>query len=109
MTSKDLPSQPAPPVWTQLQPSIHSSDDLVLPQDAPSSSAGEKSSVKSEIETVLAMWLEWNEAYQDLTRRMYEERTDFHQLEIMADQLDDMRLRAVEATHKLLTILRKTV
>lgn len=108
MTSKDLPSQPAPPVWTQLQTSIHSSDDFVLPQEAPLSSTDEKSSFRSEIETVLGMWLEWNEAYQDLTRRMYEDRTDFHQLEIMADQLDEMRLKAVEETQKLLTILRKT-
>jgi len=54
------------------------------------------------------MWLQWNEAYQTLTQRMYEERTDFHQLEIMADQLDEMRLRAVEETRKLLSVIRKT-
>lgn len=107
MTSKDMPYQPAAPVWTQLRLSGES-DDLVLPQEVPTGTAVEGGSLGNEIETTLEMWLQWNEAYQDLTQRMYEDRTDFHQLEMLADQLDEMRLKAVEKTRKLLTTLRKT-
>jgi len=107
MTSKDTPYQPAPPIWTQLS-LPGESDDLVLPQRVPTGTAGEGGSLGNEIETILEMWLQWNEAYQNLTQRMYEERTDFHQLEMLADQLDEMRLKAVEKTRRLLTTLRKT-
>jgi thioesterase domain-containing protein len=79
----------------------------VSSQEVPTESADE-ASVRNEIATILDMWLQWNEAYQNLTQRMYEERTDFHQLEMLADQLDEMRLKAVEKTRRLLTALRKT-
>lgn len=107
MTSKDLPYQAAPPIWTQVRTPEPTAEESA-PYQESSLEATPTECVKTQIETVLGMWLQWNEAYQTLTQRMYEERTDFHQLEIMADQLDEMRLRAVEETRKLLSVIRKT-
>lgn len=106
MTSKDLPYQAAPPIWTQVRTPEPTTEESAPSQES-SLEATPTECVKTQIGTVLGMWLQWNEAYQTLTQRMYEERTDFHQLEIMADQLDEMRLRAVEETKRLLSVIRK--
>lgn len=108
MTSNDVPYQPAPPVWTQLRTSTQHPHDLALPGDNVVASSDGDISIRSEIEATLETWLEWNEAYQHLTQQMYEARMNFHQLEMMADQLDELRLEAVKKTRKILTTLRKT-
>jgi len=107
MTSKDLPYQAAPPIWTQIGSPEPTTQESVSQQES-NPEATQAECLRTQIETILEMWLQWNKTYQKLTQHMYEERTDFHRLEIMADQLDEMRLRAVEETQKLLSIIRKT-
>jgi len=104
MTSKDIPCQPAPPIWTQL-PDCESPAEP-LPQKGADLVSNDVPNSRSRVVSVLELWLEWNEAYQTLTQRMYEEKTNFHQLEMMADQLDALRLKAVEETRRLLVALQ---
>ncbi|MGQ9505330.1 MAG: hypothetical protein ACUVQG_11625 [Thermogutta sp.] len=107
MASNDTPYQPAPPVWTQLRTSAEHAEGLVLPGKGIDVSSDGEISIRTEVEKTLEMWLQWNEVYQNLTEQMYEAKTNFHQLEIMADQLDELRLGAVEKTRKILATLRK--
>jgi len=104
MTSKDIPYQPAPPLWTQL-PNCESPAEP-LPLEESHLLSKDVCDSRSRVVSVLELWLEWNEAYQTLTQRMYEEKTNFHQLEMMADQLDALRLKAVEETRRLLVALQ---
>lgn len=104
MTSKDIPYQPAPPLWTRF-PNCESPTEP-LPQEGSDLVSNEAPDSRSRVVSVLELWLEWNEAYQTLTQRMYEEKTNFHQLEMMADQLDALRLKAVEETRRLLVALQ---
>ncbi|MGB9690511.1 hypothetical protein [Thermogutta sp.] len=60
-----------------------------------------------EVAQVLHLWLEWNKNYEKLTESMYRQARDFHSLQLMADELDRLRLRAVAATEHLLTRIRE--
>lgn len=104
MTSKEIPYQPAPPIWTQLPKCEMPTEPI--PQEEPHSISNDVRDIRSGVVSVLELWLQWNEAYQTLTQRMYEGRTDFHQLEMLADQLDALRLKAVEESRRLLVALQ---
>ena len=48
------------------------------------------------------MWLHWNEAYDQLTARMFQVAHDQRKVEDLADHVDRLRARAVAATRRLL-------
>jgi len=50
----------------------------------------------------LQRWLQWNEAYEELTARMFQAKDDLERLEALADQLDGVRQEAVAASRALL-------
>jgi hypothetical protein len=50
----------------------------------------------------LRQWLQWNEAYEQLTTRMFQAKGDPGRLESLADELDRVRERAVAASRELL-------
>jgi hypothetical protein len=51
---------------------------------------------------VLALWLAWNERYNELAALMYASSEDQPQIERLSDELDSMRFRAVEASRRWL-------
>ena len=55
-----------------------------------------------QMQAALRLWLEWNEAYEDLTAQMFQAGGDFAQMEALADQLDQLRQQAVAASRELL-------
>ncbi|MBC7352754.1 MAG: hypothetical protein H5U08_10375 [Thermogutta sp.] len=98
-------SHPGPPLWTQLGPcdpsvSGHPSSSGLRPPRK--STINGQSIPTDEIADVLRLWLEWNQNYEKLTELMYQQARDFHSLQLMADELDRLRLRAVAATEYLL-------
>jgi hypothetical protein len=51
---------------------------------------------------VLGMWLQWSTAYEKVAGRMFEEGEDAEKLEALLDELDQLRLDAVELSEGLL-------
>lgn len=50
----------------------------------------------------LRQWLEWNEAYELLTARLFHAKDDPSQLEALADELDRCRQAIAAASRELL-------
>ena len=50
----------------------------------------------------LSLWMQWNEAYERATSRMFDVGADPAQLEAVMDQMDEVRRRAVELTRRAL-------
>lgn len=55
-----------------------------------------------EWQEALRRWLEWNEAYEQLTARLFQAKDDPARLESLADQLEDLRQAIVAASRELL-------
>ena len=51
---------------------------------------------------VLGMWLQWSTAYEEVAGRMFEEGENAEKLEALLDELDQLRLDAVELSEGLL-------
>jgi hypothetical protein len=51
---------------------------------------------------VLGMWLQWSTAYEEVAGRMFEEGEDAEKLEALLDEIDQLRLDAVELSEGLL-------
>ena len=52
--------------------------------------------------TALSMWLQWNEAHQKVTCRMFQQGQDQQQIEDLMDQLDRLRKEAVARSERLI-------
>jgi hypothetical protein len=50
----------------------------------------------------LRLWLQWNEAQEHLTGRMFRAAKDASQIEALADHVDQIRQRALAATREAL-------
>jgi hypothetical protein len=50
----------------------------------------------------LVLWLRWNEAYEHVTARMYQPGQDAQQLELLMDQMDQIRSQAIRLSQELL-------
>ena len=51
---------------------------------------------------VIGMWLQWSSAYEEVSGRMFQEGEDTQKLEAMLDEMDQLRLEAVELSEDLL-------
>ena len=51
---------------------------------------------------VIAMWLQWSSAYEQVSGRLFEDGEDAHKLEALLDEMDQLRLEAVELSEGLL-------
>ena len=51
---------------------------------------------------LLEKWLQWNEAYQQVTEQMFRHREQPEKLHDLLDDLDRLRVEAVSATRQLL-------
>jgi hypothetical protein len=51
---------------------------------------------------VLALWLRWNEAYQRSTELMFAGDQSPEQIELLMDQMDQLRQQAVQMSRELL-------
>jgi hypothetical protein len=51
---------------------------------------------------VIGMWLEWSAAYEEVAGRMFEDGEDNGKLEALLDEMDQLRLEAVELSEGLL-------
>ncbi|GEM_PF-5178444 len=60
------------------------------------------SQLVDRMQDVLNLWMQWNNAYQELCAMMYSHRYDVQRLESLADDLDRLRQRAVRMTAELL-------
>jgi hypothetical protein len=50
----------------------------------------------------VTLWLRWNEAYEHVTTRMYQQGSQADDLEALMDQMDALRRRAVQISQELL-------
>jgi hypothetical protein len=50
----------------------------------------------------IGMWLEWSAAYEEVAGRMFEDGEDNEKLEALLDEMDQLRLEAVELSEGLL-------
>ena len=85
----------------------HSSDSsgspVVMPkQSLPGTSEPLPDQPLGRYKEALRMWLHWNEAYDQLTARMFQVAHDQRQMEDLADHVDRLRAQAVAATRQLL-------
>lgn len=64
--------------------------------------AGSTTSFDVRCREVLAMWLRWNEASQQVTERMFNQRDNPDKLQELLDDLDRLRREAVTASQQLL-------
>ena len=51
---------------------------------------------------VIGMWLQWSSAYEEVSGRLFEDGEDAHKLEALLDEMDQLRLEAVELSEGLL-------
>jgi len=51
---------------------------------------------------VIGMWLQWSTAYEEVAGRLFEEGEDTEKLEALLDEMDQLRLDAVELSEGLL-------
>ena len=51
---------------------------------------------------VIEMWLQWSSAYEEVSGRLFEDGEDAHKLEALLDEIDQLRLEAVELSEGLL-------
>ena len=65
-------------------------------EDAPN--ADEKTSWNR----VIGMWLQWSSAYEEVFGKLFEDGGDAHKLEALLDEMDQLRLEAVELSEGLL-------
>lgn len=89
------PSRPARPCFAPPR----QGDQIAAPDTNPVrllSHEREKS-----VETALQLWLRWNENYEKLTEMMFQQATDFTSLQRLADELDELRQKAVALTKQL--------
>jgi hypothetical protein len=56
----------------------------------------------AEWQETLRRWLQWNEAYEQLTLRMFQAKDDPARLEALAEQLEHARQAIVAASRDLL-------
>ena len=56
----------------------------------------------TELQEAVALWLAWNEQYSRLLSAMLEHSDDQRRMEQLADQLDQLRFRAVELSRQAL-------
>lgn len=59
-------------------------------------------SAEVRCEEILQMWLKWNDASQQVTQHMFQERDNPDKVRQILDDLDRMRLAAVSASQELL-------
>jgi len=52
----------------------------------------------------LLLWLRWNDAHQQVSRLIYDAGEDASRIEQILDQLDQLRLKAVQASQELLDL-----
>jgi hypothetical protein len=71
-------------------------------QDAASSFDAADDDEAPRWNQVLGMWLQWSTAYEKVAGRMFEEGEDAEKLEALLDELDQLRLDAVELSEGLL-------
>ena len=53
-----------------------------------------------ELRQAVALWLRWNEAYEQVTMQAYQARHDQRKLEAIMDEMDSVRKQAVAASEK---------
>ena len=51
---------------------------------------------------VIGMWLQWSSAYEEVSGKLFEDGEDAHKLEALLDEMDQLRLEAVELSEGLL-------
>ena len=51
---------------------------------------------------VIGMWLQWSTAYEEVAGKLFEEGEDTEKLEALLDEMDQLRLDAVELSEGLL-------
>jgi hypothetical protein len=56
-----------------------------------------------ELQRAIALWLRWNEAYEQVTMQAYQARHDQRKLEAIMDEMDSVRRQAVAASKKAIS------
>jgi hypothetical protein len=56
----------------------------------------------SRFKAALELWLRWNDVYQQVTADLFDARKDQTQLTEFMDQMDRLRVEAIEVSRKLL-------
>ena len=51
---------------------------------------------------VIGMWLQWSTAYEEVAGRLFEEGEDAEKLETLLDEMDQLRLEAIELSEGLI-------
>ena len=51
---------------------------------------------------VIGMWLQWSSAYEQISGKLFADGEDAHMLEALLDEMDQLRLEAVELSEGLL-------
>lgn len=67
---------------------------------APHTPFGGISGQADRMRDALRHWLDWNQAYEQLTARMFQASADPERLEALAEQVDRLRRRAVAASRQ---------
>ena len=51
----------------------------------------------------VALWLRWNEAYEQVTAEAFQSRHDQRKLEAMMDEMDSVRRQAIDLSKKAIS------
>jgi hypothetical protein len=70
----------------------------------PNVAALEEADMPNRCAEVLRLWLEWNEAYDTITERLFQVGNDRRRQEDLLDQLDALRRKAVKMSEDLLGV-----
>jgi len=80
----------------------HSLTELEKSEETVADTAVSSRALDPVTDKALGLWLQWNEAYEKVTACMFQPGSgNDQQLEDMIDQLDQLRLRAVKLSAKL--------
>jgi hypothetical protein len=94
-------SRLAPPT-PQQEKRFEAADDFAEKFDSVSVDHAAESEEDARYNRAISMWLKWSAAYEEVSGRMFKEGEDTAKLEALLDEMDQLRLEAVELSEGLL-------
>ena len=94
-------SRLAPPTPQQGR-RFEAADDFAEKFDSDRADHAPESEEDAKYNRAISMWLKWSAAYEEVSGRMFEDGEDTAKLEALLDEMDQLRLEAVELSEGLL-------
>ncbi len=87
---------------TQMPTSGHAASGNPTPKSSSPTSKSSNLAANARYRDAVRMWLQWNEAYETATGRIFEKRSDPQAMQDEMDRMDQLRRQAITFSQELL-------